>query len=123
MIEGGDGLINRYNGIPGREGNPLRWGFNQLAPIRGDATYDGLNLMASLAALRVQVPLNIGKADGLNRPATLFDVTVLNINNTRLTPFTKQATPYGTHQGVLLYGVGSKGMTVIDDILNAGDKK
>jgi filamentous hemagglutinin len=123
MIEGGDGLINRYNGSHSPGGNPLRWGFNQLAPIWGDTVYDGLNLMASVAALRAQVPLNLGKADGLNRPYTMFDVTVPNINNTRLIPFTKQATPYGTHQGFLLYGVGSKGVSVINDIRNAGDKQ
>ncbi len=89
----------------------------------GNTAYDSLNFAFSIAALTAPVPLNMGKADGLNRPSTMFDVIVPNINNTRLIPFTKRATPYGTHQGILLYGIGSKGMTVIDDIRNAGDKK
>jgi len=39
---------------------------------------------------------------------TLFGVSVPNINNVKLVPFTKNATPYGTHQGHLLPGAGAK---------------
>jgi len=122
-IEGGSGLYNRYNGInlPGE--NPLRWGFNQLNPKWGDTAYDGLNLTASVLALRAQVPLKMGVADGLNRPNSMFGVTVPRINNATLFPFTNQALPYGTTQGILLYGVGSKGVTVINDVRGAGEKK
>ena len=122
-IEGSTGLYNRYNGIVSPGVNPLRWGFNQLAPIWGDTVYDGIDLGTSILALKAPVLLNIGKADGLGRPSTMFGVTVPNINNTKLIPLTKEAAPYGTHQGMLWFGVGSKGATVIDDIRNVGDKK
>jgi filamentous hemagglutinin len=123
LIEGSDGLYNRYNGVASAGVNPLRWGFNQLAPTWGDTIYDGINLGTSVLALKAHVPLNLGKADGLNRPSTMFGVTVPNINNTKLVPITKEAAPYGAHQGMLWLGVGSKGATVIEDIRNVGDQK
>jgi filamentous hemagglutinin len=123
MIEGGDGLINRYNGIHSPGTNPLRLGFNQMNSTWGNTAYDSINFAFSVASLTAPVPLNMGKFDGLNRPYTMFDVTVPRINNPTLIPFVNQAMPYGTTQGILLYGVGSKGVTVINDIRNAGDKK
>jgi filamentous hemagglutinin len=122
-MEGATGLAHRYDGVASPGANPLRWGFNQLAPTWGNTIYDGINLGTSILALRAPVPLNIGKADGLNRPDTMFDVSVPNINNTKLIPFTKEAAPYGTHQGMLWLGVGSKGATVINDIRNAEERK
>jgi filamentous hemagglutinin len=123
MAEGADGLYNRYNGINTPSVNPLRYGVNQLNSTWGDAVYDGLNLAAAIMALKVPVPLKMGVADGLNRPGSMFDVSVPRINNNTLIPFINQAAPYGTTQGILLFGVGSKGVTVIDDIHHAGDKK
>ncbi|MCF2133970.1 MULTISPECIES: hemagglutinin repeat-containing protein [Mycetohabitans] len=123
MVEGSEGLYNRYNGINTPGVNPLRYGLNQLNSTWGDTVYDGLNLAAAIMALKVPVPLKMGVADGLNRPDSMFNVSVPRINNNTLIPFINQAAPYGTTQGILLFGVGSKGATVIDDIRHAGDKK
>ncbi|MBB5460523.1 hemagglutinin repeat-containing protein [Paraburkholderia sp. Cpub6] len=122
MTEGGDGLYNRYNGISSPGTNPLRWGFNQLSPTWGDTVYDAANLAFAIGALRTQVPLKMGTADGLNRSGSMFDVTVPRINNSTLIPFTGQAAPYGTTQGILLFGVGTKGLNVINDVHKAGGK-
>lgn len=89
----------------------------------GNVAYDGLNFAFSVAALKAPVPLNMGVADGLNRPVSMFGVTVLRIDNVNLLPFIKQPWPYGTTQGLLLLGVGSKGATVINDVRQTGDKK
>lgn len=89
----------------------------------GGTVYGGLNLVAAIAALRAPVPLKMGTADGLNRSGSMFDVTVPRINNNTLIPFTGVAAPYGTTKSILIFGVGSKGASVINDILNAGDKK
>ncbi|WP_217352255.1 hemagglutinin repeat-containing protein [Paraburkholderia bonniea] len=123
MAEGADGLYNRYNGINSPGVNPLRWGTNQLAPMWGNAIFDGLNFTASVLALRAQTPLKMGVADGLNRPGSMFGVTVPRMNNNTLIPFVNQAAPYGTTQGILLFGVGSKGATVINDVRRSGDQK
>lgn len=44
-------------------------------------------------------------------------------SNVFVIPFVNQVAPYGTTQGILLFGVGSKGVTVIDDIRHSGEKK
>ena len=123
MAEGADGLYNRYNGISSPGTNPLRWGFNQISPTWGNTLYDTANLVTAIAALTVPVPLKMGTADGLNRSGSMFDVTVPRINNNTLIPFTGQVAPYGTTQGILLFGVGSKGVTVINDLRNTGGQK
>ena len=124
MGEGADGLYNRYNGINSPGVNLLRYGFNEALPAGwGDVAYDGLNLATAVLALRVPVPLKMGTADGLNRSGSIFDVTVPRINNNTLIPFIGYAAPYGTTQAILLYGVGTKGAAVINDIRNTGDKK
>ncbi|CAD9222679.1 tRNA nuclease CdiA-2 [Burkholderia cenocepacia] len=123
VVEGGSGLFNRYNGIREPGDNPLRWGFNQLSPQWGSAVYDGINFGMAILALRAPVPLNMGVADGLNRPVSIFGATVPRINNVNLLPFIKQPWPYGTTQGFLLYGVGSKGAAVVNDIRDGGGKK
>lgn len=124
MAEGADGLYNRYNGINSPGVNPLRYGFNEALPAGwGSVAYDGFNLAAAIAALRAPVPLKMGVADGLNRPGSMFDVTVPRINNNTLIPFINQAAPYGTTQGILLFGVGSKGAAVINDIRHSGEQK
>ena len=123
MIEGSTALMNRYDGISADGVNPLRLGFNKLNPTWGNAVYDGINFAFSIAAMRVQVPLNVGVADGLNRPVSMFGVTVPRIDNVNLFPFIKQPWPYGATQGFLLYGVGSKGATVVNDVRQTGDRK
>lgn len=123
MAEGAGGLYNRYSGITSPGANPLRYGLNQLSPTFGDTVYDGANLLFALGALRAEVPLKMGIADGLNRPGSMFGATVPRTNNPTLVPFVNQALPHGTTRGILLYGVGSKGVAVIDDVRNAGDKK
>ena len=123
MAEGAGGLYNRYSGVTSPGLNPLRSGFNQLSPTWGDTAYDGASLLFSFGALRAEVPLKMGIADGLNRPGSMFGVTVPRINNPTLIPFVNQALPHGTTKGILWYGIGSKGVTVTDDIRNARDKK
>lgn len=121
MAEGGDGLYNRYNGIGSPGVNPLRYAFNEALPGGwGNVAYDGLNLATAIGALYAPVPLKMGAADGLNRPGSMFDVTVPRMNNQTLNPLTKNPLPYGTTQGILIYGVGSKGATVINDIRHTG---
>ncbi|WP_338859832.1 hemagglutinin repeat-containing protein [Mycetohabitans rhizoxinica] len=124
-VEGGSGLYNRYNGVNAPGDNPLRWGFNQILPPGwGNVAYDGFNFAFSVAALRTPVPLNVGVADGLNRPVSMFGVTVPRIDNVNLLPLTKQPWPYGTTQGMLLLGVGTKGAAVVNDVRQTvGDKK
>ncbi|MGF6300846.1 MULTISPECIES: hypothetical protein [Paraburkholderia] len=123
MAEGVDGLYNRYNGISSPGTNPLRYGFKLVSPTWGNVAYDGANFVFSIAALNAPVPLKMGIADGLNRPSSMFDVTVPQICNNKLIPFVNQALPHGTNQGILLFGVGTKGVTVINDIRHAGDQK
>ncbi|WP_143281693.1 hypothetical protein [Caballeronia cordobensis] len=81
-----------------------------------------MNLVAAALALKAPVPLKMGTADGLNRSGSMFDVTVPRINNNTLIPVTGQAAPYGTTQAILLSGVDTKGITVINDVRNAGGK-
>jgi filamentous hemagglutinin len=45
------------------------------------------------------------------------------MNNNTLILFTGQTAPYGVTQGILLFGVGAKGATVINDVRQAGGKK
>ncbi|MCF7695981.1 filamentous hemagglutinin, partial [Mycetohabitans sp. B2] len=124
MAEGADGLYNRYNGISASGLNPLRYGFNEVLPVGwGNVVYDGLSFVTAIGALYAPVPLKMGVADGLNRPGSMFGVTVPRINNNTLIPFINQTAPYGTTQGTLLFGVGLKGATVINDIRGNGEEK
>ena len=84
--------------------------------------YDGINFGMAILTLKAPVPLNVGVADGLSRPVSMFGVIDPRINNVNLLPFLKQPWPYGTTQGFLLYGVGSKGVAVINDIRGGGEK-
>jgi len=85
MIEGADGLYNRYNGISSPGVNLLRYGFNQALPAGlGDVVYEGLNLVTAIGALYAPVSLKMGTSDGLNRAGSMFDVTVPRINNNTL---------------------------------------
>ncbi|MDR5838787.1 hypothetical protein QCE83_31540 [Caballeronia sp. LZ034LL] len=120
IAEGADGLYNRYNGIPSAGTNPLRYGLNMLNRTWGDAIYDGVNLATALIALRAPVPLKVGTADGLGRPSSMFDVTVPRYNNNTLIPFVNRTAPYGTTQGILIFGVGTKGAAAFNDVRQSG---
>jgi filamentous hemagglutinin len=121
MIEGASGLYNAYNGSSAPGVNPLRTGFNQLSPTWGNTVYDGLNLTATIMAMGVQVPLKVGVSDGINRTESIFGSTISRFNNPTLNPLTKLPLPYGVTQGTLLYGAGSQGATLIDDVHKAGE--
>ncbi|WP_221197079.1 hemagglutinin repeat-containing protein [Herbaspirillum sp. Sphag1AN] len=123
MIEGGSGLYNAYNGSAAPGVNPLRNQFNQFFPVWGNATYDGLNFLATFMAMGVQVPLKVGISDGINRTESLFGVTVSGFRNATLNPLTKLPLPYGTTQAILLYGTGSQGATLINDVRKASGSK
>jgi hypothetical protein len=85
--------------------------------------YDVLDPGASVLALRAQVPLKMGVADGLNRPRTMFGVTVPRMNNNTLIPFVNTAAPYGTTQAISILGIASKAATAATDVNQAGEKK
>jgi filamentous hemagglutinin len=87
----------------------------------GDTAYDALNFGVSALALRAHVPLKIGVADGLNRPTSMFGVSVPRIDNPTLNPLTKKPLPADVSQGWLWLGVGSKGAEVINDVRQPGD--
>jgi filamentous hemagglutinin len=123
MAEGAGGLYNRYSGVTSPGLNPLRSGLNKLSPTWGDTAYDGASLLFTFGALRAEVSLKMGIADGLNRPGSMFGVTVPRINNSTVIPFVNQALPQGTTKAILLHGIGSKGVIVTDDIRHAGEKK
>jgi filamentous hemagglutinin len=120
-IEGATSLANRYDGITASGWNPLRSGFSALAPTWGNTIYDGINLGTALVALKVPVPLNVGTLDGLNRPTSMFDVMVPNINNAKSVPFIGPSV--SANQASLWLGVGTKAATFINDVRNAGEKK
>ncbi|WP_310677943.1 hypothetical protein, partial [Burkholderia multivorans] len=82
-------------------------------------------LGASLIALRAQVPLKMGVADGLGRKGTMFGVTVPKMNDNTLIPLINTAAPYGTTQAISLFGVASKGATVVEDVkqVSGGGKR
>ncbi|WP_155640028.1 hypothetical protein [Burkholderia territorii] len=82
-----------------------------------------MNLVAAIAALKAPVPLKMGNAAGLNRSGSMFGVTVPRINNNTSIPFINRAEPNGTTQGILLFGIGSKGATVVNEIPHAGEQK
>ena len=123
MIEGGSGLYNAYNGSAAPGVNPLRNQFNQANPTWGNTVYDGLNLAFTVMAMGAPVPLKVGVSDGINRTESLFGTTVSRFNNATLNPFTNMPLPYGVTQSILLYGAGSQGVTVINDVRKAGGNK
>jgi filamentous hemagglutinin len=115
MTEGATALANRFTGQPGPGYNPLRTMFTDSYPTPGGTIYDGLNLASALLALNAQVPLKLGVADGLNRPTSMFGVTVPAYSNIKLAPIVNLPVS-GANQALMLYGVGSKANTVANDI-------
>lgn len=115
MTEGGTRLMDRVTGDPVQGYNPLRSALTNSYPTMGATIYDGLNLASALLALNAQVPLKLGVADGLNRPASMFGVTVPAYSNIKLIPVLNSQVS-GANQALTLYGVGSKANTVVNDI-------
>ncbi|WP_220810775.1 hypothetical protein, partial [Cupriavidus sp. UME77] len=121
--EGMTGIMNRLSGDRSAGYNPVRSIFNQAYPTFGNTIYDGLNLATSLMALNAQVPLKIGVADGLNRPKSMFGVTVSTFDNLKLMPITNMPIASGSNQALSLYGVVSKSNTFVNDIRSTGGEK
>lgn len=74
----------------------------------GGAAYDVVNFGVSVGGLFAPRTLNVGLADGLGRPQSMFGVSVSEYNNVRLLPLTKMPLP-GVNQPLMLFGVGSRG--------------
>jgi filamentous hemagglutinin len=123
LTEGLSGLYRQYQGIDTVGYNPLKYWFNQADPVWGNTMYYSLDFAVAIMAMRAQVPLNLGVADGLGRPTSMFGVTVSNFSNIKLNPFTKMPLPYGVNQGSLAIGAGAKGVEIINSISIAEDKK
>jgi len=123
ITEGLTGLYAQYQGSGSTGFNPLKYGFNEALPNGwGDSAYNALDFVSALMAMRARVPLNVGVADGLGRPTSMFGATVPIFNNIRLNPLTKMPLPYGVNQSILLIGAGTKGVATVDSILDRRNK-
>jgi len=122
FTEGATGLYNFYKGEGAAGLNPLQYAFNSISPKWGNVAYDTVDLAVSFGGLFLRQPLNIGVADGLGRPQSMFGVTVSAYNNTKLLPLTNMPLP-GVNQPLMLFGVGSKGVTVYNDVNSANGGK
>ncbi len=122
-VEGVTGLTNAMLGYGASGFNPIKYGLNEIMPVWGNAAYDGLNLTFNLLAMRARVPLKLGLADGLDRPSSIFGVTVSQFNNPKLVQIINWSLPNGTAQNTLLMGAGAKAIGLANDINNAGAGK
>jgi len=124
LTEGGTGLYAQYYGNGSMGYNPMKYGFNQALPGNlGSALYTGIDFGIGILSMRAQVPLNVGLADGLGRPTSIFGVTVPRINNSMLLPFTKMPLPYGTTAVVTTTGVVVKGGEFANEIYKVGNNE
>ncbi|QTH15035.1 hypothetical protein C4C32_03760 [Pseudomonas corrugata] len=114
-IEGGSGFYNHFVNGNNNSYNPLKVGFSQLPGGYGPLIYSGTDLILSIGAGFVKVPLKMGLADGLNRPKTMFNVTVRNADNNYFVPMTGIPTPYGTAMMMYFRSVGDKAFTVYEE--------
>jgi filamentous hemagglutinin len=124
ITEGATGLYNQYqgNGVSGF--NPIKQAFNQALPgTWGNLAYAGVDFGVSILSMRGPVPLNIGLADGLGRPTSMFGVTVSKIDNPMLLPFSKLPLPVGTGVVVATTGAIVKASEFGKELYNAGAKK
>ncbi|HKR38982.1 MAG TPA: hypothetical protein VJU59_04750 [Paraburkholderia sp.] len=119
VFEGSNGLFNRYEGIPEPGANPLRIAFNMVSPTWGNALYDTAAFATSVAALTTPAPLKMGWSDGLNRPGTMFDVTVPKFNNMLTIPVLQWEIPVTVNQAIQVIDVGSKGAKIVNDVQSA----
>ncbi|MCG5075168.1 hypothetical protein [Paraburkholderia tagetis] len=123
VFEGSNGLFNRYEGIPEPGLNPLRMGFNIVSPTWGNVLYDSAAFATSVAALTTPTPLKMGWSDGLNRPGTMFDVTVPKFNNMLTIPVLQWEIPVAANQAIQVINAGSKGAKIVNDVQNVEKKK
>jgi filamentous hemagglutinin len=120
IIEGGTGLYNQYQGNGAAGYNPLRTGFNSIAPVWGNTAYDGTFLLFSALSLGAMVPAKIGYSDGISRVDSMFGVTVPRWQNPVIHPLSGQIVlPTQAAQGLMLYGIGAKVPAVLEDVKQA----
>ncbi|WP_321955437.1 hemagglutinin repeat-containing protein [Burkholderia cenocepacia] len=115
FTEGASGLYNFYMGRGAAGYNPLREAFSSISPQWGGTAYDVVNFGVSVGGLFAPRTLNVGLADGLGRPQSMFGVSVPAYNNVKLLPLTKMPLP-GVNQPLMLFGVGSRGVAVYNDV-------
>ncbi len=115
FAEGVSGLFNFYMGKGAAGYNPLREIFSSISPQWGGTAYDVVNFSVSVGGLWAPRTLNVGLADGLGRPQSMFGVSVPAYNNVTLLPLTKMPLP-GVNQPFMLFGVGSRGIAVYNDV-------
>ncbi|WP_186057479.1 hemagglutinin repeat-containing protein [Burkholderia gladioli] len=115
FAEGASGLFNFYMGKGAAGYNPLRETFSSISPQWGGTAYDVVNFSVSVGGLWAPRTLNVGLADGLGRPQSMFGVSVPAYNNVTLFPPTKMPLP-GVNQPLMLFGVGSRGIAVYNDV-------
>jgi len=121
VTDGSTGLYNQYQGYGTTGTNPMRNSLNQMIPGGwGNTVYTGLDFGIGILAMRVQIPLNVGLADGLGRSQSMFGVTVPRINNPMLLPLTKLPLPVGTGAVVLTTGAIVKGGEFAKEAYEAG---
>ncbi|MBB3214891.1 hypothetical protein FHW67_004215, partial [Herbaspirillum sp. Sphag1AN] len=121
VTDGSTGLYNQYQGYGTTGTNPMRNSLNQMIPGGwGNTVYTGLDFAIGILAMRVQIPLNVGLADGLGRSQSMFGVTVPRINNPMLLPLTNLPLPVGTGAVVLTTGAVVKGGEFAKEAYEAG---
>lgn len=123
MATGMSGLYNRYNGIPEPGINPLQMAFSYASPTWGNTFYDMASLGLGIAALTAPVPLKMGWSDGLNRPGSMFDVTVPKFGSKTTIPLLKWVIPGDANAAIQTINVGTKGAKVVNDAYEAGKSK
>ncbi|WP_421377165.1 hemagglutinin repeat-containing protein [Paraburkholderia sp. DD10] len=122
FTEGATGLYNFYKGNGATGFNPAQSVLNSAFPTWGNTLYDAIDLGVSFGGLFLRQPLNLGAGDGLGRPQSMFGVTVPAYSNTKLLPLTNMPLP-GVNQPLMIFGVGSKGVTVYNDATSANGGK
>ncbi|WP_246750267.1 hemagglutinin repeat-containing protein [Pseudomonas sp. SWRI144] len=113
VSEGITGVYNHFNNSRGGY-NPVKEVFNEIPGGYGPVIYSGADLALSLGSGFVKVPLKMGLADGLNKPNSMFGVTVHSFDNNKFV-FGK-AVPYGSALTLYLKSVADKGYTFYEGV-------
>lgn len=121
ITEGSTGFYTHFSG--GSAFNPVKVAFNTGSAQYGPILYSGADLATSLGVGFVKVPLAMGKADGLNRPKSIFGVMVSKMDNNYYLPLTYKPTPYGTAGAIYVLGVGGKGYDLGGKILSGHENE
>ncbi|WP_301151112.1 DUF637 domain-containing protein [Metapseudomonas otitidis] len=122
VTEGSTGFYMHFSG-EGSAFNPVKTAFNNIPGGYGPVLYSGVDLATSVGMGFVKVPLAMGKADGLNRPNSIFGVMVSRMDNNYFLPLTYKSTPYGTAGAIYLLGVGGKGYDFGGKIINGQENE